>query len=203
MKYFYLISGKLKKGFKIPNEDNYDIGASYQWDLKTWRDMLEPCEINENEFNKIILNIEDYSLKCHKPINVTDLIDSTFDKEHGIDIYFFKEPIEKCDCGYMADENGICTECNLPKPFGNTEQVECCKRNEKGVKMCKLKCCIKSENTELDYDSRPYSEKEQIILWIAKRIRDEQRKHSYHDENWHEIAARKIYASYDIKLKTD
>ncbi len=46
-------------------------------------------------------------------------------------------------------------------------------------------------------------DKEQIIKWIAQRIKDEQRKHSSFDENWHEIAARKIYASYDIKLKKD
>ena len=40
-----------------------------------------------------------------------------------------------------------------------------------------------------------------IIKWIAKRIKDEERKHSKNDDNWYEIAARKIYASYDIKLK--
>lgn len=45
--------------------------------------------------------------------------------------------------------------------------------------------------------------KEDIIKWIARRIKDEHRKHSLNDENWHEIAARKIYASYFIKLKQD
>lgn len=45
--------------------------------------------------------------------------------------------------------------------------------------------------------------KEQIIKWITQRIKDEERKHSYHDKNWHEIAARKIYASYDIQLKEE
>jgi hypothetical protein len=44
-------------------------------------------------------------------------------------------------------------------------------------------------------------DKQNIIKWISQRIKDEQRKHSWHDENWHEIAARKIYATYDIKLK--
>lgn len=45
------------------------------------------------------------------------------------------------------------------------------------------------ENTEL------------IINAIARRIKDEQRKHEHSIPNWHEIAARKIYASFDIKLK--
>ena len=46
-------------------------------------------------------------------------------------------------------------------------------------------------------------DKENIIKWIAQRIKDEQRKHSKYDENWHEIAARKIFATYDIKLKQE
>ena len=43
--------------------------------------------------------------------------------------------------------------------------------------------------------------KEAIIKWIAQRIKDEQRKHEKHQDRWHEIAARKIYATYDITLK--
>lgn len=43
--------------------------------------------------------------------------------------------------------------------------------------------------------------KEQIIKWIAQRIKDEERKHLSHDENWYEIAARKIYAIYNITLR--
>jgi hypothetical protein len=45
--------------------------------------------------------------------------------------------------------------------------------------------------------------KEAIIKWIAQRIKDEQRKHEKHQDRWHEIAARKIYASYCIELKHD
>lgn len=43
-------------------------------------------------------------------------------------------------------------------------------------------------------------EKELIIKSIAQRIKDEQRKHENNIENWHEIAARKIYASFEIKI---
>ena len=42
---------------------------------------------------------------------------------------------------------------------------------------------------------------EQIIKWIAQRIKDEHRKHARNIENWEEIAARKIYATYYITLK--
>jgi hypothetical protein len=44
-------------------------------------------------------------------------------------------------------------------------------------------------------------DKENIIKWIAQRIKDEQKKHERNIPDWHEIAARKIYATYDIKLK--
>lgn len=46
-------------------------------------------------------------------------------------------------------------------------------------------------------------EKEIIIKYISQRIKDEQRKHEGKIEDWYEIAARKIYASYDIILKPD
>ena len=44
-------------------------------------------------------------------------------------------------------------------------------------------------------------DKENIIKWIAQRIKDEQKKHERNIPDWYEIAARKIYATYDIKLK--
>ena len=44
-------------------------------------------------------------------------------------------------------------------------------------------------------------DKENIIKWIAQRIKDEQTKHARNIPDWHEIAARKIYATFDIKLK--
>ncbi len=43
--------------------------------------------------------------------------------------------------------------------------------------------------------------KEAIIKWIARRIKDEQRKHESFQVNWHEIAARKLYATYNITFK--
>jgi hypothetical protein len=46
-------------------------------------------------------------------------------------------------------------------------------------------------------------DKEIIIKAIAQRIKDEQKKHERSIPDWHEIAARKIYASLDIKPKTD
>ena len=46
-------------------------------------------------------------------------------------------------------------------------------------------------------------DKEIIIKAIAQRIKDEQKKHEHSIPDWHEIAARKIYASFDIKLKQD
>jgi DnaJ-class molecular chaperone len=45
---------------------------------------------------------------------------------------------------------------------------------------------------------------ENIINWIAQRIKDEHSKHSKHNDDWAEIAAKKIFATYEIKLrKTD
>lgn len=46
--------------------------------------------------------------------------------------------------------------------------------------------------------------KEQIIQSITQRIKDEQRKHEHSIPDWHEIAARKIYATiYDKKYSVD
>lgn len=42
---------------------------------------------------------------------------------------------------------------------------------------------------------------EQIIKWITQRIKDEHRKHARNIDNWEEIAARKIVATYNITLK--
>jgi len=42
---------------------------------------------------------------------------------------------------------------------------------------------------------------EQIIKWIAQRIKDEHRKHARNIENWEEIAARKILATYNFTLR--
>jgi hypothetical protein len=44
-------------------------------------------------------------------------------------------------------------------------------------------------------------DKELIIKAITERIKEEQKKHEHSIPDWHEIAARKIYASLDIKLK--
>lgn len=43
--------------------------------------------------------------------------------------------------------------------------------------------------------------KENIVKWIAQRISDEHRKHSTHNQEWANIAALKIYNTYNIKLK--
>ena len=45
------------------------------------------------------------------------------------------------------------------------------------------------------------TEKELIIRIITERIKNEQQKHEHSISDWHEIAARKIYASLNIKLK--
>ena len=42
---------------------------------------------------------------------------------------------------------------------------------------------------------------EQIIKWIAQRIKDEHRKHARNIENWEEIAAGKIVATYNFTLR--
>jgi hypothetical protein len=45
--------------------------------------------------------------------------------------------------------------------------------------------------------------KEVIIKAIAERIKEEQKKHEHNIPNWYEIAARKIYATFDINPKQD
>ena len=44
-------------------------------------------------------------------------------------------------------------------------------------------------------------EQEQIIEAIIQRIKDEEQKHSKSINDWHRIAANKIYATFDIKIK--
>ncbi len=44
-------------------------------------------------------------------------------------------------------------------------------------------------------------EQEQIIEAIIERIKDEDKKHSKSIEDWYRIAANKIYATFDIKIK--
>jgi len=46
-------------------------------------------------------------------------------------------------------------------------------------------------------------DKELIIKAIAERIKEEQKKHERNNPDWYEVAARKIYATYDIKLKQE
>ena len=46
------------------------------------------------------------------------------------------------------------------------------------------------------------SNKEQIIEAIIQRIKDEEKKHSKSIEDWYRIAANKIYATFDIKIKS-
>ena len=43
--------------------------------------------------------------------------------------------------------------------------------------------------------------KNQIIETIIQRIKDEEKKHSKSIEDWYRIAANKIYATFDIKIK--
>lgn len=43
--------------------------------------------------------------------------------------------------------------------------------------------------------------KNQIIEAIIQRIKDEEKKHSKSIDDWHRIAANKIYATFDIKIK--
>jgi len=59
----------------------------------------------------------------------------------------------------------------------------------------------------LKYTDWPGSEesadKEQIIKAITQRIKEEQKKHERNIPDWHEIAARKIYATFDITTKPE
>ena len=46
------------------------------------------------------------------------------------------------------------------------------------------------------------SNKEQIIESIIQLIKDEEKKNSKSIEDWYRIAANKIYATFDIKIKS-
>lgn len=50
-------------------------------------------------------------------------------------------------------------------------------------------------------DNNNQIEQEQIIEVIIQRIKDEEKKHSKSIEDWYRIAANKIYATFDIKIK--
>ena len=50
-------------------------------------------------------------------------------------------------------------------------------------------------------DNNNQIEQEQIIEAIIQRIKDEEKKHSKSIEDWYRIAANKIYATFDIKIK--
>lgn len=47
------------------------------------------------------------------------------------------------------------------------------------------------------------SDKERIIEGIIYRIKEEEKKHSKTIDDWHRIAAHKIYATFDIQIKDD
>jgi hypothetical protein len=46
-------------------------------------------------------------------------------------------------------------------------------------------------------------DKEKIIEAIIYRIKEEEKKHSKSIEDWYRIAANKIYATFDIRIKDD
>lgn len=50
-------------------------------------------------------------------------------------------------------------------------------------------------------DNNNQIEQEQIIEAIIQRIKDEEKKHSKSIKDWYRIAANKIYATFDIKIK--
>jgi hypothetical protein len=60
-------------------------------------------------------------------------------------------------------------------------------------------CGYYSEETFPLDQPKPEINKEHIIASMTQRIKDEQRKHEESIGDWHEIAARKIYGSFDIK----
>lgn len=111
--YYYLINGKL---FSCFNEVPYKAKTSikglddlnekwYKIYYNEWEEKLVEIEISDSELEKVKNKVYDFE-NCAfdaPPINVTDLIDSTYNKEHGIDIYFFKCPEETKNSKIQSD----------------------------------------------------------------------------------------------------
>lgn len=54
---------------------------------------------------------------------------------------------------------------------------------------------------EMKVTEQKMIQEDQIIEAIIQRIKDEEKKHSKSIEDWYRIAANKIYATFDIKIK--
>jgi len=80
--HYYLLNGTVKKGGKMPGEFscmNYNL----------WLSSLQPCEISESEFYKIINHVYPTDIKTHYPENPIDITDIVEDNNGVIT---FKQP---------------------------------------------------------------------------------------------------------------
>jgi len=107
------------------------------------------------------------------------------------------------------DESGVFNEVDITQAMEeyaklHVEQIkqflygEICERREYSAsRMCEevLKFIEQMSNNNNQI------EQEQIIEAIIQRIKDEDKKHSKSIEDWYRIAANKIYATFDIKIK--
>ena len=104
MKYYYLINNKIMKASsEMPIRTNEE--ENYRYLIQNWKKSLQPCEIKDLEFDKVkkhykewtefgVMSDDEMNERLKNPIEVTDIVDSTYDKEHNIDIAFFKSPIK-------------------------------------------------------------------------------------------------------------
>lgn len=108
-KHYYLINGKIMKGGEMPNvmynHPNYnDI-------MMTWKNSLQPCEIDESELENVKNNVYTfYNCKADDPIEITDIVRvkeiRTETKSGGWTDYkiYFKQPKAKEDSEAVWDE---------------------------------------------------------------------------------------------------
>ena len=103
MKY-YLINNKIMKASsEMPIRTNEE--ENYRYLIQNWKKSLQPCEIKDIELEKVkkhykewtefgVMSDNEMNERLKNPIEVTDIVDSTYDKEHNVDIAFFKFPIK-------------------------------------------------------------------------------------------------------------
>ena len=93
----------MKASSEMPIRTNEE--ENYRYLIQNWKKSLQPCEIKDIELEKVkkhykewtefgVMSDNEMNERLKNPIEVTDIVDSTYDKEHNVDIAFFKFPIK-------------------------------------------------------------------------------------------------------------
>lgn len=124
MQHYYLLNGTVKKGGEMPKEKGIDKQTQYPHnyhDFKNWLSSLQPCEIDDSEFHRIINYIYPTDKKTHYPENPIDITDIVEEKP------FCDADCPDVDCG-NCDHPSCCIKVNkiyFKQPTEKQVESEC------------------------------------------------------------------------------